>query len=1161
MSRGRNNAAKALVPPTSLDELSSLQWKDFELFALQVVEATYREPTLSFQHTAFSHDKGRDGHAEFVLGIHLDSDLTVVLRIWLEVKKRGKSNVGKKDVGSHLIDAANQGAHKLIFVTNRRFSAHLATWLAEFGQRTGIQHALIDGPRLLQLADRHLKPRTPSRDPQAKVTPIAEKSEVELRAWFTLDPNRPIPTCSTSPDIHPRLDRPVFLIIEACVNEDAMPFVGSLKVNLKKEHAADLYPYAPSRHQPTLYTPGDTFQQLYSLWPKGSSRFDLESFEVNLETDTSIDLKINWINACICRTPSLTNTGLGGQEHATKSLQKVVAAWRTEGGLALTALLAPAGVGKSHILADVRKYCAGGGIREHFIDCESARTDGDFLRAAIRGILPLPRAFLDIELREAIFSWCIQIGIAEEAAQEVADDICTSDSESVVSRISPAARADVLSAVLAQATASEPLLLVVEDLHKASPSVLSLLTSVIARHSAAGNLNVMLLLVSRPYSGIGAELANPWFSEMETLLSRESCTLARLQKPSLLEAHKLLKTSIPTLEEFHCSSIIEQVGTTPYALREAVLYLLARGILSLARSSYSSFSLVDPRGLRSLLASDKLKSATEKRLQIILREHADWLHLVLSAGACYGRRFPLRATLAVAGVQDSLEVDRALDTCAEWSIALVAPESIEWIEFDHDLVRLAVLTSTPLRTRRKVAAALLPMVEEFASDHVICALAYNAGLSEKCYLTAKRGVDNAKQEGRVADAVEFNQLAIQVLDPSLADFVLSAQELGEGLMVLDQALVEAPPCPKLDLPKDQTLREVLDLLSENLRFLSSVGSGSSQLSESTLTEARLIAERLGDTRRIAELCSLEGRMWFERNDSHRALRLHKEADAMFERLGEEARAPRAANLVRLGICLRKNGQLEESIAILREALRYRLPGDWTLLNKVRNNIGAAYLQRDWEQVRYHWSKQIAQARRRNLPGRQVHGLASLSFIDLFEGHLEEAARKITEALEIAEQLRLDNQKVRLWLNLSVYYLLTGRPSEAQFHLLQAEDCALRHGIGRRLWRVVANLATTYEVLGQEEKAWSRDVQTVRLLGEQDRTTMAGKEVLPFSNILLRTARNPRWKQFEGEDWASSKGNPWKFAALATEGRNKEIPRLLGHYCVTLPVGPRFLLTE
>jgi hypothetical protein len=213
-------------------------------------------------------------------------------------------------------------------------------------------------------------------------------------------------------------------------------------------------------------------------------------------------------------------------------------------------------------------------------------------------------------------------------------------------------------------------------------------------------------------------------------------------------------------------------------------------------------------------------------------------------------------------------------------------------------------------------------------------------------------------------------------------------------------------------------------------------------------------------------------------------------------------------------------------------------------------------------VRYHWERQIRQANRRGLIHRKVHGLASLSFIDLFENRLEEGLARAKEALEAAEKLRLDNQVVRLCLNLSIYSILSGNAQEGRAYLLKGEQLAIRHGIGRRLWRITANLATVDELLGVSERAYSRDLQVLKQLKASfTELRLDGKEMLALVNVVLRARSEKDFLLLTEEVPGRCLDAAQIYSEWVLTDQRGNLPGLLGNYCARLSVGPRFLLSE
>ena len=176
-------------------------------------------------------------------------------------------------------------------------------------------------------------------------------------------------------------------------------------------------------------------------------------------------------------------------------------------------------------------------------------------------------------------------------------------------------------------------------------------------------------------------------------------------------------------------------------------------------------------------------------------------------------------------------------------------------------------------------------------------------------------------------------------------------------------------------------------------------------------------------------------------------------------------------------------------------------------------------------------------------------------------------RQAEEAMEIAKAQGLDNTRVRCDLNLSVSSLMDGNPEAALRYLSEAESFATQHQIGRRLWRVYANLATTHELCGQMERARARDLQTLTSLKagtwEGDSVLQRGRNLLPLINIAFRSALAP-------ELYAPVLPNGVRpetalivreVAAKLTAGERCPFEGILLKYLVELGGRRRFLLTE
>lgn len=1152
--------------PNTIEELAELGWKEFQELCISIIESIYKTHGVTLDQTRRVYEEESAHQAQYVLAVGIEEKHGGALNIWLAVKQRTFGDIDRSDIGGLLISAFSEKVAEVIIVTNRTLTEKLGQELDRFAAHADIQPKVIDGVKLVELSQKHLVDHRTSGfriiEAATEETPGETRTNapIHTEAWFTLSPydRRPAAARGRMVNVHP--DIPVYLNIKVRIPEGFPASTFRIDVELAQKEAAEIYPFV-KRKPFHVFFGGESFSEVYTIWPKINNKWNTDDLQIHLASDHghhTCDLNFlnNLRNTSLCLNP----VELPGQQTLLSDIVSQIDMWSEKSDLSFGVIISPPGLGKSHLLGQIRKYCQRKALSSLFLDCESCRTDADLLRSLFKASLPLSDDFLDPSLRVPIRDWCLSLGLDGETAARIADYLCEVDE--TASSIDPSYRLFFISALLAQRSRDEPLVLFLEDLHKAMPSVMSLITKFVSSLSAAGDTPILLLATTRPYTNRSSEIRRAWLTELESLI--DHCRVYDLQPPTKREARKLLSSTVMGLKDHHYESLIGATGTTPYLIREAVLYLLVKEVFATRGvQEKQKIYLADPRGLTSVLASKELQEATEKRIRLFLNHHPEPVNWLLLAGSVYGRAFPLEQIAKAAGMEDDLDLDRALDACFVWSILRPSTKDVDWIEFDHDLVREAIVLSAPSRSREKIARQLLTFTGQKVSPDLRSRLAFHAGLFSLCLEAVAEAVRVAQAEGRIVDVIEQNNLAIAIIDPDTSDRLLPyvRQDLDSFTdVVLRLRRSDASP---LEGATSEQLARLLPLIMENLRCLNSIGSGSGQLSEASITEGRMIAERLGSRNIIAELCYLEGRMWFERGDPNRAVRLHQEAERQFQEIEAKTSQARSENMIRYAICLRQLGEIEESISTLYHSLQYRGRGDWLLINKVRNNLGAAYLRTDWKQVRYHWTKQIDQAERHGLQDRKVHGLASLSFIDVFEGRLQEGLQKIEEGMQIAERLRLDNDKIRLCLNMSVYMILVEKVEMAYRYLLDAERLAIQHRVGRRLWRVIANLSTTHELLGEHDEALIRDMQVLRLLGcdRDDRGKIKRKKALPLVNILFRIETGSPYGDLQEYSEKTAFRVAREYADIARQDRLGDLPGLLGNYCVQLPVGPRFLLIE
>jgi tetratricopeptide (TPR) repeat protein len=1144
----------------TLEDLHRMSWQEFETAAVDAVRRLYSKYGIEINKTPYSQDGGRDGEAQHILAIGLGPDLAISIKVFLEIKKRKSENVGKSDIGSHIVDAFANKATKVIFITNREFTEPLTQWLEEFCGPLNIQFSLISGSRLLEWLNGPDNvsvevPAIADWRTDGKASFNGEARAIHGHLTYTLDPNEAV---GGTAHCTARSDRPIFAIIDLNVGEEVSPFHSIVDIVPKQAGAAAIHRVG-GKNAPVIFSPGDRHRWVFAIWPERPGRWDDSCFEVILR-HSNVPLVVRPTNIFYVPEQGLGVALAGPQDAVETAMRRSLDTWGTLGGISLRFLLSPGGLGKSFIVGRLRREWQAQGLREVVLDGETVGDDVKLIERTFSSLFPFPKSPFDDVVKPALVRWLRSLNLSPEACETLATDLCC-PSGLRPSHYSASLRAQMFAALLAEASATGGLVFVLEDLHKVAPSVLSVLEEGLSLLRGWGQGSVFTLLTSRPAREVGGhDITTNWLSRLQELSALADNAVNVISPPSEQDAREILHQTAPSLETAHIRQIVEQVGTSPFNLREAVLYLRQLYVLRILEPGGRPV-LAEPTKLNLLLEHDGLDQTTRRRLEVFFRDKPRWLRKLVEAGACYGRQFPFLLVTQAVGVPDRDEAMDAIGDCARWSLIALSPDRRENLEFDHDLVRAAVLALMPDLRHRELADALLGALEGSDESVRMAGLAYQAGHADKAFDFARLAAYEQTERGRPADALKANHIALLTLDPEWARFDKRSSSW------VDLAVQSAPVCRREFSDWQQKDRAALTVLRDDLHCLGTASAGSSGLSDAILTEARMLSQRLGDHVGSASLIAMEGRLLFERNDLEGAMARHKEAERTFAALGTERVADRAENLVRLAICLRQLGRRDDSLRTLRQALKHRAKSDWTLLNKVRSNTGAAYLLSDWNKVRYHWERQLRSAQVHRLVPRVAHALVSLSFINLFDGYKSEGRLQAEEALEIAKAQGLDNTRLRCDLNLSVSSLMDGNLEAALHYLNEAESIAIQHQIGRRLWRVYANLATTNELSGQMEKARARDLQTLTSLKaetwEGDSVLQQGRHLLPLINIGFRANLFPELYApvFQSSLRPETALIVKEVVAKLAASERSPMDGILLKYLVNINGRQRFLLTE
>jgi tetratricopeptide (TPR) repeat protein len=251
-------------------------------------------------------------------------------------------------------------------------------------------------------------------------------------------------------------------------------------------------------------------------------------------------------------------------------------------------------------------------------------------------------------------------------------------------------------------------------------------------------------------------------------------------------------------------------------------------------------------------------------------------------------------------------------------------------------------------------------------------------------------------------------------------------------------------------------------------------------------------------------------------------------------------------------------------------MRVRRKVDWSLATQVRANFGATFFQTDWDKTRCHWQRAVQIAKRYGLTDRYVHSLIDVAHLDILEDKLAEASPSLEKALALSRDYGLENSELRCLLNLGCSALMQGELPQALELLREADKLGVRHQIGRRLWRVRANMATTYFIQGDAERSAAADRITMNsmpyVVGE---TPPPGKALsvggtrfmLALANIALRAEKSVTHQELLLLMNPAVKQAACELARGVIENNLEHLQGLRGHHCKRIGGEQFFLITE
>lgn len=581
---------------------------------------------------------------------------------------------------------------------------------------------------------------------------------------------------------------------------------------------------------------------------------------------------------------------------------------------------------------------------------------------------------------------------------------------------------DAVVAVLGVASASAPVVLILDDLHWAAKPTLLLLRHLLrfgeqARVQIIGTYRSTDLDRSHPLAAMLADLHRDGSGN-------------RIQLSGLDEDDVTAYVAEAGYHDEELARALASVtGGNPFFLIEALRHVDESG----GRWDPSTL----PQGVRE---------AVSRRLTRLLPE----TNKALAAAAVVGSRFALELVESVVG--DDL-VDAFDEAC---KAGIVIEEPGGRYRFNHALVRQSLLAELPsvrrMRLHQRIAATLESqpgaedeLLAELAHHYFECAWAGNAVKAvEYCRRAADQAMARLAYEG-AADLYDHALHALEEIDDELPDRDDQAAEL---LVARCEALLAAGD-------------------------VASAAGAVSELQGTTVDSARLAAWATCFDGQLSMLIHPERLDEAEAALSAAAAKLAELDDAAGEAKAHTVRAGCLARLGRIGDC---EVALDDALTAARRAREHRR------VNAVLANAPLAAL---WgpNPVPRAGGRCLDVVRLLRIttdsPAVEATSTRCQAVLEAFRGRAAAARRMIDSARRTVTELGLRHALLEVEQFAGIVELIVDEPAAAEAHLLKAYNGFRRMGLD-------ADTAETAALLGRTCLALDRDADAAELCAESER---------------------------------------------------------------------------
>jgi tetratricopeptide (TPR) repeat protein len=619
------------------------------------------------------------------------------------------------------------------------------------------------------------------------------------------------------------------------------------------------------------------------------------------------------------------------------------------------------------------------------------------------------------------------------------------------------------TATLRALAGDRPLVLVIEDLHRADPETVALFDH-LARTLAD---RAVLLLAS--YRADEVEEGAALHTLVTTLAQRAETASVTVEPLDRDAAEELLEALVRLPRTVRALSwpLFETSDGNPHFLLEILAHLKQSGALEETDDGWVPARPIDevalPANLRALLAL-KLAGLEEE------------LTGTLEAAAVQGPEFDASLLSAVTK-QKRIRLLKRLAVLERKHRLLLSAGKSAFRFASHGLQRV-VYEGMPEERRTELHSAYADAIHE-AEEELTGARAHEwvrhllpAGRIAEAGDHAAATIEYVATRYHAADGVVFLERMITALGPEdaqlrfealmrLADLQRMLGRAGEQQEVLTRASDEAESIGE-PAPRARVLAALAAAAWE---------VGDYEQAESRAREGQELAEQGEDLACKAQCLHTLGAVAYRRGDHTGSVDHWREALDIRRAIGD--RRGEAATLLRIGAVMPDVGHADRALETKQKALEIlREMGDRRGEGAALNNVGNALVEAERIHealVCYEQSVKIARELG-DLPA-QAAALYNMARVYSMETRVEEAKEAFERALDIYRELHDPSGEAGVLDELGSTVATFGDREEALTCLESAREAAERTGEQALLARVLRHLANVHHETGAREEAW------------------------------------------------------------------------------------------